>query len=80
MSDPMRSNVLERAVCMRKQCSLRGMKQKRCTKNNFDKEARGGKGERIGVMEAKRGEGAGRRKRKGGAENGFHKCQVRDSK
>jgi len=43
------------------------------------KEIRGRKGESIGVMEAKRRESRGRRKRKGRAENGFYKCQVRDT-
>jgi hypothetical protein len=36
--------------------------------------------ESIGVMEAKRGESGGRRKRKRRVENGFYKCQVRDTK
>jgi hypothetical protein len=44
------------------------------------KEIRGRKGESIGVMEAKRGESGGRRKREGKAEKGFYKCQVRDTK
>jgi hypothetical protein len=38
------------------------------------------KGECIGVMDEKRGERGGRWERMGRAENGFYKCQVRDTK
>jgi len=38
------------------------------------------KGECIGVMDEKRGERGEIWKRKGGAENVFYKCQVRDTK